>query len=366
MAKGIYVGIGGVPYRAKPYISVGGVPRKVKKAYVGVGGVPRLVFSEGIKYGGELDPLLGSGSTPSPSGDTNDTYAIFGCASTVSNSITAYSPSLVRTNPNLGLTNGRALAGATRIQDKVLFAGGENASGKYLSDVQGYDRALVRTSLSYMPNGVYAPLAASNSLSAIFASGYKNATTNAVTTDVSGYNANLTKNLSSNCPAKWPTASTSFADHALFFFEYADNIDECIAYNSSNVKLNFGPVGIPNRGIQNAISLNNEYLLVGIVSNPISGAIDVYNTSFTKVSQISLSDTRMYPTWSRFNEYSLAIGGRIGGSNWQKTVDYYDSYLIRDTFLMPTERYGMKCVQIGNSLILAGGDYRSTVEYLTQ
>ena len=49
MAKGAYIGVGGVAKKVKKaYIGVGGVARKVKKAYIGVGGVARLFWSGGV------------------------------------------------------------------------------------------------------------------------------------------------------------------------------------------------------------------------------------------------------------------------------------------------------------------------------
>lgn len=51
MAKGIYVGVGGVPKKVKKiYAGVNGVPRKVKKVFVGVNGVPRLVWSSDVTF----------------------------------------------------------------------------------------------------------------------------------------------------------------------------------------------------------------------------------------------------------------------------------------------------------------------------
>lgn len=55
MAKGIYVGVGGIARKVnKEYVGLGGVARKVTKGYVGVGGIARECFSSGVpwkKYG---------------------------------------------------------------------------------------------------------------------------------------------------------------------------------------------------------------------------------------------------------------------------------------------------------------------------
>jgi hypothetical protein len=52
MAKGVYVGVGGVARKIKKvYVGVGGLSRKVKKIYVGANGVARLVWSGSVPAG---------------------------------------------------------------------------------------------------------------------------------------------------------------------------------------------------------------------------------------------------------------------------------------------------------------------------
>jgi hypothetical protein len=51
MAKGMYIGVGGVARKGKKaYVGVANVARKVKKMYVGIGGVARLCYSAGLSY----------------------------------------------------------------------------------------------------------------------------------------------------------------------------------------------------------------------------------------------------------------------------------------------------------------------------
>jgi hypothetical protein len=55
MAKGIYVGVGGVAHKAKKiYVGAGGVAHKVKKIYVGVNGVARLAYASGPAQSGQV------------------------------------------------------------------------------------------------------------------------------------------------------------------------------------------------------------------------------------------------------------------------------------------------------------------------
>ena len=51
MAKGAYIGVGGVARKVKNiYVGVDGVARKVKKGYIGVNGVARLFYSSGLDW----------------------------------------------------------------------------------------------------------------------------------------------------------------------------------------------------------------------------------------------------------------------------------------------------------------------------
>ena len=58
MAKGIYVGAGGVARRMKKaYVGVAGKARAVRKMYVGVGNRARLCYSAEPEYAGTGAPL---------------------------------------------------------------------------------------------------------------------------------------------------------------------------------------------------------------------------------------------------------------------------------------------------------------------
>ena len=58
MAKGIYVGAGGVARRMKKaYVGVAGKARAVRKMYVGVGNRARLCYSAEPEYAGTGVPL---------------------------------------------------------------------------------------------------------------------------------------------------------------------------------------------------------------------------------------------------------------------------------------------------------------------
>ena len=46
MAKGLFVGVNGAPRKAKMYIGVNQVAKKIKKGYVGANGTAKLFFDE--------------------------------------------------------------------------------------------------------------------------------------------------------------------------------------------------------------------------------------------------------------------------------------------------------------------------------
>ena len=79
MAKGMYIGQGGIAHKVKKmYVSPDGMARKVKKGYVGVGGVARPFFSgEGampVYYGRATDLTV---NRTCMSGVTMGNYALF-------------------------------------------------------------------------------------------------------------------------------------------------------------------------------------------------------------------------------------------------------------------------------------------------
>ncbi|MDF2611358.1 MAG: hypothetical protein K0R92_2832, partial [Lachnospiraceae bacterium] len=76
MAKGMYIGVGGVARKGKKaYVGVSNVARKVKKVYVGVGGVARLCYSAGISVVSGV-PDLSINRSYYASGSTGTSYAL--------------------------------------------------------------------------------------------------------------------------------------------------------------------------------------------------------------------------------------------------------------------------------------------------
>lgn len=105
MAKGIYVGAGGVARRMKKaYVGVAGKARAVRKMYVGVGNRARLCYSAEPEYAGAGVPLAAPkyGAKAAAAGNS----ALIGggrfagtASNAVCNTVDAYDTSLTRTAP---------------------------------------------------------------------------------------------------------------------------------------------------------------------------------------------------------------------------------------------------------------------------
>ena len=103
MAKGIYVGAGGVARRMKKaYVGVAGKASAVRKMYVGVGNRARLCYSAEPEYAGTGVPLAAPkyGAKAAAAGN----YALIGggrfagtASNAVCNTVDAYDTSLTRT-----------------------------------------------------------------------------------------------------------------------------------------------------------------------------------------------------------------------------------------------------------------------------
>lgn len=218
MAKGVYIGVGGVAKKVKKiYFGVGGVARKVKKAYIGVGGVARCFWSGGeVAYYGNAPDMTtgrewsatasignyaliagGSGeggelasvetynkslthSTATDlkeareyfAGASNGSYAVFGggYGSTRTNAVDAYNASLTHSTPTT-LGTSRQATSATSVGNYVLIAGGygSSSSTRYTA-VDAFDKSLTKT-LVNLENKAHSWCAGTVDKYAIFACG---------------------------------------------------------------------------------------------------------------------------------------------------------------------------------------------------
>ena len=154
MAKGIYVGAGGVARRMKKaYVGVAGKARAVlERCTSASGNRARLCYSAEPEYAGTGVPLAAPkyGAKAAAAGNT----ALIGggrfagtASNAVCNTVDAYDTSLTRTAP-AALGDKRYLHSAVPLGAHALFAGGTatpTARGGY-NTVDAYDASLTRTS----------------------------------------------------------------------------------------------------------------------------------------------------------------------------------------------------------------------------
>jgi hypothetical protein len=370
MAKGIYFGVGGTAKKVKKlYIGVNGMARKVKKVFIGVGGIPKLTYISGINYGGTATSLSYAAQSGSCSGGHNSNYAVFSLITYGTGTTTdAYDANIVKAASPANLTTPRLQGASATIGENVLFAGGYNSTDSNSRDIQGYNASLVRSSVLTLSQGVFVNLGASSASSAIFLGGVSSRPSSSNTTWTNAgtaVNTNLTYNTSVYGWSGSTGNACTFNDSAVFTFNSARSSNECIVYTANNTRLNISPF-CPSSSYdlgQFAV-INNTYLLVPYTV-PATDVVDVYNTSFVKVSTVNLSGIyRSYSAYS-FSEYGILAFPRDANSNTFNLFDVFDAQLTRDTVVTPTNRSGAFGTQIGNNLILAAGNYTNTVEYYT-
>lgn len=155
MAKGMYIGVGGVAKKVKRgYIGVGGVSRKLKKAYIGISSVARLLWSSGglpVKIG-KADNLSYSRYWMGSANVGN--YLLFAGGRQGTNRLSrvdAYDTSLTRTSVTAQLSIERAQMMCGSIGSYAIFAGGNTDNSNATAAVDAYNSSLTRTILENLP-----------------------------------------------------------------------------------------------------------------------------------------------------------------------------------------------------------------------
>lgn len=149
MAKGIWVGVNGVPRKVKAiYVGVNNAAKKVKKGFVGIGNAAKVFFSgAGAAYHGTAEDIQENRFSGFFAGATaNNKLAVFsgfdgqaGTSSLNYTHVSKYDTALVRTTGSLG-TKRASCTGASN-GEYALLAGGEfiSNSTNYEKRVQYYD-----------------------------------------------------------------------------------------------------------------------------------------------------------------------------------------------------------------------------------
>ena len=164
MAKGAYIGVGGVAKKIKKgYIGVGGVAKKIKKAYIGVGGVARPCWTGGkLAYYGNATAL--SSQTCDSATAVIGGYALImggGGVNYAYNVVNAYNMSLVRSVPQ-ALSKAEGTPAAATVGSYAVVCGLPYSSSFTNDGVNAYDESLTRSIPTNMSvSRRYSPAAAS-------------------------------------------------------------------------------------------------------------------------------------------------------------------------------------------------------------
>ena len=282
MAKGAYIGVGGVARKIKKgYLGVDGVARKIKKAYIGVGGVARLCWSSGeLAYHGTATPLL----------------------------------------------VGRMQLAATSVGDFTLFAGGKTGSRDFASTVDIYNASLTKSAVKALSAARYNLAATSTGSYALFAGG--NPTASTYSNVVDAYNTSLTKTTATtlsigrsqhtSAPLGGATSVGSYALFAGGFISSTAKTDVVDAYDASLTQTS--AMVLSSKTSFTAATTVGDYALFVCGTN--GAYTDAYDSSLTKTTVSPLSASRNFSVGGTIGDYALFAGG-LYSTTYHTTVDAY-------------------------------------------
>ena len=340
------------------------VARKIKKGYVGVGGVARPCWGGGelTSYGNVNNGL--SLARTSLAATTIGDYALFGGGYDTSgryvSNVDAYDKSLTRTTPT-SLSTGRRNLAATTVGDYALFGGGFTSGTAVTNVVNAYDTSLTRTSASTftLARGKLAATTVGNY--ALFGGGYTSSTV--VTAVVHAYNTSLTRTSPTSLgDSRGELAATTVGDYALFgggsgSSTYSALVD---AYDTSLTRTSADSFDTAVSRLAATTVGNYALFGGGYTGSDISTVTEAYDTSLTRTSPTSLSTGRYYLAATSIGEYAIFAGGYTG-SDVNARVDIYDSLLTRKPFkYLYTGRQKLAATTVGNYALFGGGDMDSS------
>jgi hypothetical protein len=310
MAKGIYVGVGGIPKKVKKlYVGISGVPRKVKKAYIGVGGLPRLTYSSGVEY---VSGVTNLSQTNINTVGWNANYLLFAFSAT--HTCDAYNAQLVKTS-GVAFDNGGGSYLGGKIGDKAIVAHGGNVSL--------FNGSLTKTSHGLYGLSDYPSKLASNSALAYFQNPYETRTLDANGT--MGYGG--LKHQEENC------AQVSTDIYAYFAGGYwGGSATTLMTCNKNDGSYTTAYLSLAKQGVTGT-KVGNYVLFAGGETYPNqspTSAVDAFDSNLTRTSPTALSVSRSGIKAVTIDEYGLFVGGyTYSNSTYYNTVDCYDSNLVR-------------------------------------
>lgn len=374
MAKGAYVGVGGVAHKVKKiYTGVDNVAKQVKKGYVGVGGVARPFFSAEaeLQYYGAIDPLAIARQTLAAT--TVGNYAIFAGGAADGggkNAMDYYTNSLVKGTGKL--RDARSDLAATTVGNYAIFAGGEiyppDAKGWYTSySVDTYDSSLTRrtgTALSQRRGSLAATTVGNY---ALFGGG-------GTVDTVDAYNTAVVRTTpTALSEARGDLAATTVGDYALFGGGHGDSsglvkatVD---AYNSVLTRTTPSALNVARAEL--AAATVGDYALFGggYGDDPFNKFnVDAYNSSLSRTTPSTLNAARYNLAATTVGNYALFGGGYQSPNIYLNTVDVYDDSLTKNMASnLSKTRQMLAATTVGDYALFGGGNgtspvYKDTVD----
>jgi len=360
MAKGIYIGGGGVARRVKKiYVGVGGVARKVKKGYIGVGGVARPFYSVvDLAYYGKI-AALGTARLDAVSANAGNYIVFLGgnMSSDIevspSRAVDAYSSTLVKATIDMLDAYGfRYDHTAASVGQYALFPGGSNKTYQH-SRVDAYNSSLVHSrapDLSESRSTGNGGVSIGNYAITI---GGRNASSYRKSADA--YDINLVKTRLPDLPEALDKTTAARAGNYALILGYRPTVNEIRVFSytadlvRSTVELSL------YRYYIKAASAGQYALFAGSghVPSAMTDLVDVYNPSLVR-SSIRLSEAKYDMSATSTGELAVFVNGKTPDRTNIFEVEAYDSSLTRRPMLSINTHSGCPG-SIGKYVIVAGG-----------
>ncbi len=309
MAKGIYVGVGGVAKKVKKvFVGIGGAVKKVKKVFVGVGGVPKLAYSSAE-------------------------FTRFGTAS---------------------LAQNKSMVGATANANYVIFAGGGDNSKGY-ANAEAFNISLVKTTATALSSTAINQNGGTVGNYGLLFGGTPYNSPNAGVGNVFAYNTSLVQTSPSLATARTATSS------GLTIPGYACLLNiQASLYNASLVKSDMKYLlGVEEKGIVSSAIVGN-YILSH--AQQVSH-VYVYDTSFVSHGTVNLSAAKNAEIGASNDNYALFAGG-----SYSLSVDAFNKSLVKTSAPSLihgagwTHRGGPVGISTNEYAVFAGGSYANNVD----
>ena len=357
MAKKAYIGVNGKARNIKKiYLGLEGKARKIKKAYIGVGGVARPCWAgSGVAYFGTIDPLTTAryrgSSVAFPTG-----YALFTGGSTNSQ-LDVYDTSLTHTIKYSGRRYWDM--GATTNGTYAIFAGGNYTDTGY-DDLSKYascvNESLTSSSKELLSVARSKMGAGRVGNYAVFAGGHSSSD---YVKTVDAVDQSLTKTTAPNLGSGSIKCQAANAGQSLLIARndsggVSNTVD---VYNSSLTK---GSVLSLNLSTENT-GHPNELVGVNFGDKAVFtryGSVVVFDSSLTRTN-LSVTLTAGYePAAASSDQFLVFAGGRdpqyaVAATN---TVDVFDTSLTRTQGEPLTVGRRWMCAEkVGSYFLFAGG-----------